>query len=79
MTVGLPRIAFKKSSGTAKMRLFLALTVIFCASPIISGLPPISKFLNGTEDGKIWVLVVAGSNGYYNYRHQVFSCLQLAA
>lgn len=23
------------------------------------------------EDGKNWVLIVAGSNGWYNYRHQV--------
>lgn len=23
------------------------------------------------KNGKIWVLLVAGSNGWYNYRHQV--------
>ena len=23
------------------------------------------------NDGKHWVLIAAGSNGYYNYRHQV--------
>lgn len=23
------------------------------------------------EDGKNWVVIVAGSNGWYNYRHQV--------
>ena len=26
---------------------------------------------NAPTNGKIWVLLVAGSNGYYNYRHQV--------
>ncbi|CAK8677741.1 unnamed protein product [Clavelina lepadiformis] len=25
-------------------------------------------------DGKIWAVVVAGSNGYYNYRHQADTC-----
>ena len=26
---------------------------------------------SATTTGKIWVLLVAGSNGYKNYRHQV--------
>merc|ERR1712223_875586 len=26
------------------------------------------------NDGKIWVVLVAGSNGYYNYRHQADVC-----
>ncbi|KAI1895245.1 hypothetical protein AGOR_G00104320 [Albula goreensis] len=26
------------------------------------------------EDGKNWVLIVAGSNGWYNYRHQADAC-----
>ena len=30
-------------------------------------------FLHQREvDAKIWALLVAGSNGWYNYRHQVF-------
>ena len=27
--------------------------------------------LVGASEGKHWALVVAGSNGWYNYRHQV--------
>ena len=30
------------------------------------------RFATDADDSKkIWVLLVAGSNGYYNYRHQV--------
>lgn len=28
-----------------------------------------------TDEGVNWVILVAGSNEYYNYRHQVYSCL----
>ena len=40
--------------------------------------PSVEKFLaepddNSESDAKLWVLIVAGSNGFYNYRHQV-SC-----
>ena len=27
------------------------------------------------DGGKHWVVIVAGSNGWYNYRHQVRKCL----
>ena len=27
---------------------------------------------NAGANGTIWAVIVAGSNGYYNYRHQVF-------
>ena len=26
------------------------------------------------NDGKLWVVLVAGSSGYYNYRHQADVC-----
>lgn len=29
------------------------------------------RFIATDEDVKIWVLLIAGSNGYFNYRHQV--------
>ena len=29
------------------------------------------------DGGKHWVVIVAGSNGWYNYRHQVRPCLML--
>merc|ERR1712055_301603 len=32
------------------------------------------KDLPDTEDGELWVLLVAGSNGWYNYRHQADIC-----
>lgn len=33
---------------------------------VVSGFPA-----EQPETGKHWVLIVAGSNGWYNYRHQV--------
>jgi len=30
--------------------------------------------LPDTQDGELWVLLVAGSNGWYNYRHQADVC-----
>lgn len=32
------------------------------------------KDLPETEDGELWVLLVAGSNGWFNYRHQADIC-----
>ena len=32
---------------------------------------------NDNAVGKHWALIVAGSNGYYNYRHQVYASSHL--
>lgn len=40
-------------------------------SSIIMGLE--SSLANG-DDGETWVVLVAGSNGYFNYRHQADVC-----
>ncbi|KTG42437.1 hypothetical protein cypCar_00015121 [Cyprinus carpio] len=36
---------------------------------VVSGFPA-----EQPETGKHWVLIVAGSNGWYNYRHQADVC-----
>jgi legumain len=40
--------------------------------------PPITQFLSEAQrpgfNGTIWAVLVAGSNGYYNYRHQADVC-----
>ena len=38
---------------------------------LLLDLPSSNEIPNG---GKIWVVLVAGSNGYFNYRHQADVC-----
>lgn len=39
---------------------------------VVLGTSAIPIDVNDPEDGgKHWVVIVAGSNGWYNYRHQV--------
>lgn len=52
---------------------------VFATSALAVVFPPsVNKFLSEHEDAKddakLWVLIVAGSNGFYNYRHQADAC-----
>ncbi|NXA37103.1 LGMN protein, partial [Eudromia elegans] len=50
--------------------MILKVAVLFACALGISALP-----LEEPEDGgKHWVVIVAGSNGWYNYRHQADVC-----
>nr|GEW24754.1 vacuolar-processing enzyme [Tanacetum cinerariifolium] len=40
----------------------------------LNGSCSLGDALNGHEDGKTWAVLVAGSNEYYNYRHQADVC-----
>ena len=53
-----------------KMRVFLAAVLLLCASAGTLALP---RRLNGKDGGNIYALLVAGSNTWMNYRHQVFN------
>lgn len=50
------------------MRVFLATVLLFCVSAVTLALP---QRLNGTDGANIYALLVAGSNTWMNYRHQV--------
>lgn len=52
------------------MRVFLATVLLFCVSAVTLALP---QRLNGTDGANIYALLVAGSNTWMNYRHQVFT------
>lgn len=48
--------------------------IICCTSTtaiFVRGIPELPRGGILPNGGKIWALLVAGSNGYYNYRHQV--------
>ena len=47
----------------------VSLAVVCHAGPSLPGL------LKGKEAGSIWALLVAGSNTWGNYRHQVGTCI----
>jgi len=55
-----------------KMLLVLCL-VLAVASPGVFSLS-VQDIPDKPEDGELWVLLVAGSNGWYNYRHQADVC-----
>nr|CAB3263422.1 legumain-like [Phallusia mammillata] len=60
------------------MKQFVLFVALFCVS-VCSGnfVMQFEKFYEPKDngfDGKIWVVLVAGSNGYYNYRHQADIC-----
>ncbi|GJV57572.1 vacuolar-processing enzyme-like protein [Tanacetum coccineum] len=40
----------------------------------LNGSCTLGEALNGQEDGTTWAVLVAGSNEYYNYRHQADVC-----
>ncbi|GJW89061.1 vacuolar-processing enzyme [Tanacetum coccineum] len=40
----------------------------------LNGSCTVGEALNGQEDGTTWAVLVAGSNEYYNYRHQADVC-----
>ena len=61
-------------------RLAISILLVLAASGLIScgkidlG-EQMSEFVkNKPEDGKLWALLVAGSNGWWNYRHQADVC-----
>ena len=49
-------------------------SILICLKSIFRNwsLAIVIKFLSIFKDGDLWVLLVAGSNGWFNYRHQVF-------
>jgi len=51
------------------MKLLASLVAILCV-----GLVEINAGSVPAQEGKHWALIVAGSNGYYNYRHQADAC-----
>jgi len=67
----------------ARLRLALLLSVFLCAARARPSLEPTIRLPSeraaagaaeeGTDDavGTRWAVLIAGSNGYYNYRHQV--------
>ena len=50
---------------------FFFMLVASNAAAAVDALMDFGELPNG---GKIWVLLVAGSRGYYNYRHQADIC-----
>jgi len=57
------------------MRVFLATVLLFCVSAGTLALP---QRPNGTDGANIYALLVAGSNTWMNYRHQVFTCVPIS-
>ena len=57
------------------MRIFLATVLLFGVS---AGTLALSQRLNGTDGGNIYALLVAGSNKWENYRHQLFVCISVS-
>jgi legumain len=66
----------------ARLRLALLLSVFLCAARARPSLEPTIRLpseraaageAEGADDavGTRWAVLIAGSNGYYNYRHQV--------
>ena len=53
-----------------KMKLCLLLPLCLLAVSC-SAVPSLPTLLKGVDGGSIWVLLVAGSNTWMNYRHQV--------
>ena len=49
----------------------IALFVLFVHATGTYARPPLHKLLHGKAASNIWVLIVAGSNTWMNYRHQV--------
>lgn len=52
--------------SSTKMLTKTAVLLVACLAITVSSLPTPQA-----EEGKHWVVIVAGSNGWYNYRHQV--------
>jgi len=52
---------------------FLILCICLCNASFVQEFEKLKFEIkqNSESNAKIWVLLVAGSNGYYNYRHQV--------
>ncbi|XP_062202096.1 vacuolar-processing enzyme-like [Phragmites australis] len=71
---------------TARLRLALLLSVCLCAAQARPRLEPTIRLPSeraeaaaeaGTDDDSVgtrWAVLIAGSNGYYNYRHQADIC-----
>ena len=49
----------------------LSLTAVLCRAGALHGM------LEGKENGNIWALLVAGSNTWMNYRHQVYTAVEI--
>ena len=54
------------------MRIFLVTVLLF---GVTTGTLALSQRLNRTDGGNIYALLVAGSNTWNNYRHQVFAII----
>lgn len=63
--------AFCSSIGRISLALllFLLITAVTVESRNLQEYA--SQFLSVSANGTRWAVLVAGSNGYYNYRHQV--------
>lgn len=57
----------------AKMRMLVFVSVLFYMSACTYGLPPLSEWLKTNNESNIFALLVAGSQSWMNYRHQVRS------
>lgn len=59
-----------------KQFLFVLLSICLCNASFVKEFEKLrfTSQQKTSSDGKIWVLLVAGSNGYYNYRHQADVC-----
>ena len=55
------------------MRLTLLSLFLFCNGMVTASMD-MDDLPSLPDGGKIWVLLVAGSRGYYNYRHQADIC-----
>jgi len=55
------------------MKLLLLSFLLYLGSPGVFALS-IQDLPDIPQDGELWVLLVAGSNGWYNYRHQADVC-----
>lgn len=53
--------------------LLIALVATFVANAVCNPIPVTDELVR-PFNGTIWALLVAGSNGYYNYRHQADVC-----
>merc|ERR1711970_1095978 len=62
------------STSTYTMRLYSLYTAIVLLGVGFTHAFTVEDLPERPEDGELWVLLVAGSNGWFNYRHQADVC-----
>merc|ERR1711910_128794 len=62
------------STSTYTMRLYSLYTAVLLLGVGFTHAFTVQDLPETPEDGELWVLLVAGSNGWFNYRHQADVC-----